>query len=688
MSNISANKFLFNLATERPVYIICSIILSLSSAVFNGVGTALLIPILVVFLGDSDNNSLPNKPAIIKQFFAFFDRFEGEQKMIVMIGLVVLAIILKNLANYASAIIGIRYTKYLVCRMQLESFSLLCRVGIDYYAKNKIGDILFKINREIDRTALAIKSGQRILIVSITILTFIYLLILISWQLTLVCTILLAIIAFANQFLIFRSKSLGILLSQKSKEYSRKIIELLTGIRLIKTVANEDKEYQEIEKLIKAKDKAQLDNQVISEMIGPINEVAGMIMILALIMICRYLYTEQMKDFAPILLTYLIVLFRLLPYVGQLNNARTQFANSSPSAEIVANFLREDNKPFLQSGDVTFTKLRSGIKFEAVTFAYPNHAKLVLDKIDIWIPQGKTIALVGSSGAGKSTIADLLPRFYDPLEGSILIDGQNLREYDIKSIRKAMGVVSQDTFLFNNSITNNIAYGLENVSESDIIIAAKRANAYEFITQLPKGFDTEVGDRGVMLSGGQKQRIAIARALLRDPDILILDEATSALDTVSEKLVQEAIEELCRDRTTLVIAHRLSTIQKAHQIVVLNQGKVMEVGSHDELIQKGDFYSRLYSMQFKNTNQSHQQQLANKISNKLISQANSNLSYEIRNNLNALLNSLQLVNEGLIDNSQEQEKILDESYQSAKNMLFSLKQYEQKIHQGLEDTNS
>jgi len=688
MSNISANKFLFNLATERPVYIICSIILSLSSAVFNGVGTALLIPILVVFLGDGDNNSLPNKPAIIKQFFAFFDRFEGEQKMIVMIGLVVLAIILKNLANYASAIIGIRYTKYLVCRMQLESFSLLCRVGIDYYAKNKIGDILFKINREIDRTALAIKSGQRILIVSITILTFIYLLILMSWQLTLVCTILLSIIAFANQFLIFRSKSLGILLSQKSKEYSRKIIELLTGIRLIKTVANEDKEYQEIEKLIKAKDKAQLDNQVISEMIGPINEVAGMIMILALIMICRYLYTDQMKDFAPILLTYLIVLFRLLPYVGQLNNARTQFANSSPSAEIVANFLREDNKPFLQSGDVTFTKLRSGIKFEAVTFAYPNHAKLVLDKIDIWIPQGKTIALVGSSGAGKSTIADLLPRFYDPLEGSILIDGQDLREYDIKSIRKAMGVVSQDTFLFNNSITNNIAYGLENVSESDIIIAAKRANAYEFITQLPKGFDTEVGDRGVMLSGGQKQRIAIARALLRDPDILILDEATSALDTVSEKLVQEAIEELCRDRTTLVIAHRLSTIQKAHQIVVLNQGKVMEVGSHDELIQKGDFYSRLYSMQFKNTNQSHQQQLANKISNKLISQANSNLSYEIRNNLNALLNSLQLVNEGLIDNSQEQEKILDESYQSAKNMLFSLKQYEQKIHQGLEDTNS
>ena len=678
---MGVNKFLLNIAKEQPLFIVISTILSLSSAIFNGVGTALLIPILVVFLGDGDFSDLPNKPAFIKEFFTFFDRFEGEFKIIIMIALVIGAIILKNTTNYVNLLIGNYYTKFLVNRMRFSGFALLCEVGIDFYAKNKVGDIMVRINREIERTTAAMRSLQKVLTVSITVLTFVYFLILISLPLTLIATVLLGIIAFGNQVFVVKSKKLGQSLSKTSKEYSRKVLEFLMGIRLIKTVANEQQEYESIKNLIKDREKAQLQVQAISGIIGPINEISGIIMILGLIIISRYLFREQIQEFAPILLTYLVILFRLLPFIGQLNSARTQFANNIPSAEITADFLRRDNKPFLSVGNIKYTNLKSEIKFEEVSFAYPNNEQLVLNNIDISIPKGKTIALVGSSGAGKSTIADLLPRFYDPIEGQITIDGKNLKEYEIKSFRRAMGIVSQDTFLFNNSIAYNISYGLKNVSEAEIIAAAKRANAYEFITQLPKGLNTEVGDRGVMLSGGQRQRLAIARALLRNPDILILDEATSALDTVSERLVQEAIEELCRERTTLVIAHRLSTIRKADQIVVLDKGKVIEVGNHEELLAKNHLYARLYSMQFQDKSYDEVAPITQKIASKLLRHTNINLSYEMRNSLNSFIGSLQLITDGLIEDIEERELVLFEAYQAAINMLDTIEKYEKEITQ-------
>jgi subfamily B ATP-binding cassette protein MsbA len=240
-----------------------------------------------------------------------------------------------------------------------------------------------------------------------------------------------------------------------------------------------------------------------------------------------------------------------------------------------------------------------------------------------------------------------------------------------------MGIVSQDTFLFDNSVRYNIAYGLQDVTEEEIVDAAKRANAYEFIVQLPQGLDTEIGDRGVMLSGGQRQRIAIARALLRDPDILILDEATSALDTVSERLVQEAIEELSRDRTTLVIAHRLSTIQKAYQIVVLDRGRIVEIGNHEELLAKNGYYSRLYAMQFQKKTKAELNQLSQATSLTNANQFTNNLSYEMRNNLNSLFGYLWLATEGLVDHSKERYKLIEESYQSAKNLLNTLESYEE-----------
>jgi len=245
--------------------------------------------------------------------------------------------------------------------------------------------------------------------------------------------------------------------------------------------------------------------------------------------------------------------------------------------------------------------MTTGIEFRNLAFRYPGNEDWTLQEINLKLPKGTTLALVGSSGAGKSTLADLLPRFYDCDRGSIRIDDRDIREFDLRSLRTHMGIVSQETFLFNETIAHNIAYGCENISREEIIAAADRANASGFIHDLPQGFDTTIGDRGVLLSGGQRQRLAIARALLKNPDILILDEATSALDTVSERLVQQAIDELSRDRTVLVVAHRLSTIQNADQIAVFDQGRVVEVGTHRELLEKCGHYATLYQMQFGET---------------------------------------------------------------------------------------
>ena len=686
MFKTSTNKFLFDLAQEKPLYIFTSLTLSLSSAILNAFSTTLLIPILAICLGNKDSFNIPNKSAIIYYLLTFFERFNDESQLVMAIAIMTTAIILKNLINYINVVIEFKHTKYLVSRLKSQGISLLLKVNIHYYFNNKLGDILSKLNREIDKAAIVIKNIQNIFILSITIFIFVCFLALISWQLTLAALIVIVVNITINHFITNSLKYLNILLVKQTKIYSQRTIELLTGIRLIKTIKNEKEEYQLSTKLIATKDRTQLNIQAVSASISPINEISGMLIILVLIITCNYLYGQQIQDFAPMLLIYLVVLFRLLPFISQFTNARSQITNNISSVEVIADFLDEANKPIFQSGNIIFDKLQSGIKFQTTTFAYPNDAKLVLDKINLWIPQGKITAVIGNSGAGKSTIIDLLLRFYDPIDGQILIDNQNFKEFDLNSWRRAISVIGQDDFLFNNSVAYNVTYGLQNISELELITATKKANAYDFISQLPQGFATEIGDRGIRLSPGQKIRIAIARAFLRDPDILILDEVTNTLNPAETKLVHEAIIELCRNRTTLIVTNQLSSIKHAHQIVVLNKGKVIEVGTHEELLQNASFYGRWYSMQLKNSQQSRQQKLVQKIAKKLTNQSNSSLSTEIRQNINSLLHYLYLVNEGLFRNDQEEEKILDETYQSAKNMLASLREYERKISQGFNNT--
>ncbi|BAZ22749.1 ABC transporter-related protein [Kalymmatonema gypsitolerans NIES-4073] len=657
---MSTSKLLLRFAKPYPVVIFLTILLGFSGALFNGVSTALIVPVILRIVGQEVD--LSGAPDIIKKIMYPFDNVPENYRLLVMAGAIIFTIFLKNLASYASTLASSNLTRRLTSDMREAGLQLLLEIDIDYYTKMKVGDLINSLGGEIGRAATAIGSIVKLIILGITIIVFVGLLLSISWELTIASTILLSVVTLVNQYAISRSKNFGKQLSDMSKAYSISVLETLNGIRLVKATGNEQKEFYRIKKLIRDREKADFQSQINSEAIAPVSEVMGITAILLIVFLSRTFFAQQITSLSAVMLTYLLVLLRVLPLISQLNTIRSSFASTASSVEVVADFLRLDNKPLMGNGKIPYTKLQNGIHFKWLSFAYPGHDKLVIKDVNLYIARGTTLALVGSSGAGKSTLVDLLPRFYDPTSGCITIDGVDLRDFELKSLRKAMGIVSQDTFLFNDTVRKNIGYGRPEATDEEIMIAAKRANAYEFIIKLPQGFDTLIGDRGVMLSGGQRQRLAIARALLQDPEILILDEATSALDTVSERLVQSALDDLSRDRTTLVIAHRLSTVQKADQIAVLDQGRVVEVGNHKELLQKGGFYSRLYAMQFADKSET-----ASKRKQSLI-----RVSHEIRTRLNSMLGFLRLLIDDMADNSQERQELIEESYKSALRILNTL----------------
>ncbi len=665
----SSTYLLIRFALQYPWLVFLTIGLSLAGAIFNGVSTTLIVPLILSFL-DQRNASIiaQGLPPLISRGLFFLGLSPSSQEVWQLTLVVLLAIFAKNATGFINTLVSSRLSQLLVNAMRKEGLEILLNVDIDFYKHTKVGDIVNQISHEVGRASGAIRIAINIFTIIITILVFVGILLSISWQLTIVSTCLLMLVTLTNQYFVRRAKQYGQVLSEKSAQYSTALLEMLMGIRLIKSVGSEHSERQRIEKFIEQRERADFFSQANFAAIAPINEISGLLAILGIVALGKVFFADSLNSLSTLLLTYLFLLFRLLPFVSQLNGSRSSFANSIPSVEIVAEFLRRDNKPFMTNGSIIYRKLQEGIRLEQVSFAYPGSEEIILDRVNLWIPRGTTVALVGASGAGKSTLADLLPRFYDPISGSISIDGIDLRDFNLRSLRRAMGIVSQDTFLFNDSIANNVAYGTPGADHQDIVEATKRANAYEFIIQLPDGFETVIGDRGVMLSGGQRQRLAIARALLRNPDILILDEATSALDTVSERLVQQAIEELCRDRTTVVIAHRLSTIQNADQIAVLDKGRVVELGSHSELLKHGGYYNKLYSMQFSEDQTTLVQNAVNNAINKTIEAT----SYEVRTRLTPMIGFLRLIVDDLIDSSQERKELIQESYDSALRVLDTL----------------
>ncbi len=449
---MSTNRLLLRFALNYPMLIFWTVVLGFSGALFNGISTALVVPLLLGFLGQ-DTGLLEQGPPALKTVMAFFDRFPGEWKFLAMIGTVIIAIVLKNIALYLTAIVSNYLSQSLVNGMRLQGAQLLLKLDLDYFSKQKIGNIVNYLNNEVSRTASAVKIAITMFTTIITVFVFVCILIWLSWQLTLAAGLFLSLVLLINQWFINRAKQYGRILSLKSQEYSNKLLEILTGIRLIKSVSNEEEEYHHLERFIREREQAEFASQSNYAIIAPINEISGILTILGIVIIGRYLFIDQLQSLSTILLIYLVTLFRLLPFVGKLNGERSRFANVAPSAEITAYFLREDDKPIMSKGTHSYHNLEQGIDFQGVSFQYPGYQDMILKEINLWVPKGKTTALVGASGAGKSTLVDLVPRFYDPVAGRILIDGVDLREFDLTTLRRAMGVVSQDTFLFVPMLT-------------------------------------------------------------------------------------------------------------------------------------------------------------------------------------------------------------------------------------------
>ena len=472
-------------------------------------------------------------------------------------------------------------------------------LSLGYFHKKQTGSITSIVMNDVEQLQVALAVVfQRLFVEPINILTFVTLLFIISWKLALIAIV---IIPLAGITII----SIGRSIRRKSRRTQAKIAEImqiltetLSSIRIVKAFVNEEEEVKKFTGESKNYFKLLLKRARLDLISAPVTESFGVIIGVVLLWYGGLEVLSNEGVSAEDFIRFIVILFSILGPIKQMSNVNLKIQVGAASAERIFELLDTPPEIVEDLNPVDLKVFKNSIEFDKVHFEYNDGDTLVLDQVTFSIKKGEVVAMVGPSGSGKSTIADLIPRFYDVTTGSIEIDGHDLRKATLASIRGNMGIVTQEVILFNDTIKNNIAYAQPNVTDEAIIKAAEAANALDFIEKTPEGFNTLIGERGVNLSGGQKQRLAIARALLKNPPILILDEATSALDTESEKKVQNAIENLMKDRTALVIAHRLSTVQNADKIIVIDEGKVVEIGTHNELYENGGLYRRLYDIQF------------------------------------------------------------------------------------------
>jgi subfamily B ATP-binding cassette protein MsbA len=480
----------------------------------------------------------------------------------------------------------------LVDNLRKRIFQQLEAQTLNYFSHKKSGELVNILTSEMERIR-QIFGGLAFLITrSFTLIVYSISLFILSWKLTIVSILLFSLLAVALSTLNKQIRERSFAITSANDNFTARVLEFIEGIRTIHAFSTQEFErnryYQASEKIVNTWKSVYW----ISLIVKPLAESISTLILISMIIVA--LATGLMKVSA--LLTFFFVLFRIIPMTQDLNGVVAFLSTQAGAVENIKDLLKPDDKIYFQNGALRFPGFRRSIDLVSVDFDYSLNQR-VLHNITLSIKQGEMTALIGSSGAGKTTLADLIPRFHDATDGYIYIDEVDIRKFDINSLRSKIAVVSQNTFIFNTSVWNNIAYGTPTATEAEIKESARLANALEFILEMPEGFDTQLGDRGVRLSGGQRQRIAIARALLKNPEILILDEATSALDSVSERLIQESLEKLSVGRTVIAIAHRLSTIAKADKVVVLEQGKIVEQGAYQELLQQRGKFWQYYQIQ-------------------------------------------------------------------------------------------
>ncbi len=527
---------------------------------------------------------------------------ETPQDTLKVLCLMILAVFLsKNIFLYLKNILMMFVQIHLITDLRNQLYQHFQSLSLSYFHQRKSGELTSIIINDVSNLRRALgTSFHQLLVEPINLLVFSILLFIISWKLAIMSLI---VIPLAGLTIMVIGRSIR----RKSKRTAAKIAgitniitETLSSIRVVKAFGMENYEIQRFFQETRRFYLLVVRRAKLRLLASPITEILGVMMGVLMLWIGGLEVLNGKGLTSEDFLRFIFLLFAMMDPMRKLGNVNVEMQTGAASAERIFNIL--DTPPTLLDGKraVEIKTFENEIAFNNVNFSYDGTDKTILKNITLTIKKGSILALVGPSGAGKSTVADLIPRFYDVTGGSIKIDDLDIRKVSLKSLRSLMGIVTQETLLFNDSIKANIAYGQKDMDMDQVISATKAANALEFIETMPMGFETIIGEKGVKLSGGQRQRLAIARAILKNPPILILDEATSALDTESERLVQEALETLMTDRTVIVIAHRLSTIQNANKIIVLDQGEICEEGTHSELIQLKGHYKTLYDNQFRN----------------------------------------------------------------------------------------
>ncbi len=523
---------------------------------------------------------------------------KNEQMLMVLplalFGIATLKAVFSYGVGYLMAYVGNR----VVADIRQELFQQLMRMSVGFHDANTSGRLVSRVVNDVGMMANAASSVVKdIFQNSLTFLAMVGVILYQNWKLAGLSLIVIPLSALTMVRVGRRLKRLATSGQEQLGDMSSTLQETLSGIRMVKAFGREDAEAERFaERNGRVLSTTLKSNQVWS--IGHSQmEVIGVIGVATIIWYGGYLVINGSMT-PGAFFSFMAAMFMAYTPIKKLSGSNNLIQQALAAAERVFEVLDLETEQSRDHGTLPLTGIKDSIEFQSVSLRYENHTIQALADIDLSIRVGEVVALVGSSGSGKTTLVSLLPRFYEPTAGRILLDGVPLNSYELKSLRAHIGIVSQETVLFDDTIRNNIAFGRTDASQVEVEHAAKLAYAHDFILRSPEGYDTIIGERGVKLSGGERQRLAIARAILRDPPVMILDEATSALDTESERIVQLALANLMKNRTTLVIAHRLSTIQNADRIVVLDRGTIVEMGSHETLLQQGGVYGRLHAMQF------------------------------------------------------------------------------------------
>lgn len=591
-------------------YLGWAVLLNLLSAVFNIFSFTLLIPILqILFKIDQQTYSfipwdsdMGMKDIAINNFYYSVSRMienYGASETLLFLGLfLAFMTLLKTSCYFASSAVMIPLRTGVVRDIRIMVYSKVMRLPLRFFSEERKGDIIARMSGDVGEVENSITSSLDMLIKNpILIIMYFGTLLITSWQLTLFTLLVVPGMGWVMGKVGKKLKRQSLEAQSKWSDTMTQLEETLGGLRIIKAFIAEQKMIDRFTQC--SNELRDASNRVATRqaLAHPMSEFLGTLLIVLVLWFGGSLILGKQSSIdAPTFIFYMVILYSVINPLKEFSKAGYNIPRGLASMERVDKILKAENPIKEIVNPKVLDNLNDKIELKNIFFSYDG-TRQVLKNINITIPKGKTIALVGQSGSGKSTLVDLLPRYHDIQEGEILIDGTNIKELRIANLRSLIGNVNQEAILFNDSFFNNIAFGVENATKEQVIAAAKIANAHDFIMETEQGYDTNIGDRGGKLSGGQRQRVSIARAILKNPPILILDEATSALDTESERLVQEALERLMKTRTTIAIAHRLSTIKNADEICVLYEGEIVERGKHDELLAKNGYYKRLNDMQ-------------------------------------------------------------------------------------------